>query len=75
MPKMAKSARQDAVNSPEVKQLLSGCRNLLVNLVVRLPGFLLVGEVLHVTRIWIIWDRGIIQLPGHQFYSCYVCDK
>jgi len=34
-----------------------------------------VGDVLHMTRTWIIWDKGIIQLLSRQLYSCYEYDK
>ena len=59
MPKTARSARQDTVNPPEVKKLLWGYRDLLVNLVVCLPVFngMRVGEILRMTRIWIVWDK------------------
>ena len=52
-------------------------RDLLVNLAVCLPVFtgMRVGGVLHITRTWIIWDKGVIQLPIRQVCICFGCNK
>ena len=75
MPKSLRRARNDALNAPEVEQLLFGCRDLLDNLIVRLPAYtgMRVGEVQHMTRTWIVWEKGIIELPSRQLCRCYEC--
>ena len=73
MSTILRRARNDALNPNEVEQLLLGCRDLLDNLIVRLPVFtgMRIGEVQHMTRTWIVWEKGIIELSSRQLCSCY----
>jgi len=72
-----RSAKEDALNPVEVDMLLNACRDLLDNLVVRLPLYagLRIGEVQHLKKSWLDWDKGIITLPARQQCSCYECRK
>jgi len=72
-----RSAKQDALNEVEAGMLLDACRDLLDNLVVRLPLFagLRIGEVQHLRKTWLDWDKGIIQIPARQLCQCYECRK
>jgi len=77
MPKTLRSAREDALNSAEAKQLLRACRDTLDHLVVRLPLYcgLRIGEVQHLRRTWVNHEKGLIELPARQLCHCYECRK
>ncbi len=72
-----RSAKEDAPTEVESQLLLIACRDLLDNLVVRLPLYagLRIGEVQHLRNSWLDWDKGIITLPARQQCSCYECRK
>jgi len=72
-----RSAKEDALTEPEASILLSGCIDLLDNLVVRLPLYagLRIGEVQHLKNSWLDWEKGIITIPARQQCQCYECRK
>jgi len=72
-----RSAKEDVLTKPEAIQLLKACSDLLDNLVVRLPLYagLRIGEVQHLKKSWLDWDKSIITLPARQQCSCYECRK
>lgn len=72
-----RSAKEDALNQVETDILLTVCRDLLDNLVVRLPYYagLRIGEVQHLKQSWLDWDKGIITIPARQLCQCYECRK
>ena len=72
-----RSAKEDALNDVEAGMLLDACRNLLDNLVVRLPLYagLRIGKVQHLRQTWLNRDKGIIEIPAKQLCSCYECKK
>ncbi len=78
MPKSRlRSAKEDAPTEVESQLLLIACRDLLDNLVVRIPLYtgLRIGEVQHLRNSWLDWEKGIITLPARQQCSCYECRK
>ena len=72
-----RSAKEDALNPVEATMLLDACRDLLDNLTVRLPLYagLRIGEVQHLKKSWLDWDKGIIVIPARQQCQCYECRK
>ena len=72
-----RSAKEDAPTEVESQLLLIACRDLLDNLVVRLSLYagLRIGEVQHLRKSWLDWEKGIITLPARQQCSCYECRK
>jgi len=72
-----RSAKEDALNEVEAGMLLNACRDLLDNLTARLPLFagMRIGEVQHLKKSWLDWDKGIITIPARQQCSCYECRK
>lgn len=72
-----RSAKEDALNEVEAGMLLNACRDLLDNLVVRLPLYagLRIGEVQHLKKLWLDWEKDIIIIPARQQCSCYECRK
>jgi integrase len=78
MPKSRlRSAKEDTLTEVESQLLLNACRDLLDNLVVRLPLYagLRIGEVQHLKTSWLDWEKNIITLPARQECSCYECKK
>jgi integrase len=65
-PTKFRSAKEDVLNDVEAGMLLSACVDLLDNLVVRIPLYagLRIGEVQHLKKTWLVWDKGIIQIPA-----------
>jgi integrase len=59
------SAKQDAINDVEATMLLNACRDLLDNLIVRLPLYsgMRIGEVQHLKTAWLDWEKEIINIP------------
>ena len=57
-----RSAKEDALNPVEAGMLLNTCRDLLDNLTIRLPLYtgMRIGEVQHLKKSWLDWDKGII---------------
>ena len=72
-----RSAKEDALNEAESQLLLMACRDVLDNIVVRLPLYtgMRIGEVQHLRASWLDWDKGIIQIPARQVCQCYECRK
>ncbi len=72
-----RSAKEDALSQVEADILLTACCDLLDNLVVRLPLYagLRIGEVQHLKKSWLDWDKGIITMPARQQCQCYECRK
>ncbi len=72
-----RSAKEDALNEVEAPLLLNACRDLLDNLVVRLPLYagMRIGEVQHLRGTWLNWEKGIIEIPARQRCNCYECRK
>jgi len=72
-----RSAKEDALTGPQAGMLLDACRDLLDNLVVRLPLYagMRIGEVQHLKQSWLDWEKGIITLPARQQCGCYECRK
>ena len=63
-----RSAKEDVLTEPEAIQLLQACSDLLDNLVVRLPlhAGLRIGEIQHLKKSWLDWEKGILTLPARQ---------
>jgi len=57
-----RSAKEDALNEVEAGMLLNACRDLLDNLVVRLPLYagLRIGEVQHLKKPWLDWALSVL---------------
>ena len=72
-----RSAKEDALNPVEANMLLDACHDLLDNLTIRLPLYtgMRIGEVQHLKKSWLDWDKGIIIIPARQQCSCYECRK
>jgi integrase len=70
-----RSAKDDALNEAEANLMLSECRDLLDNLVVRLPLYagMRIGEIQHMRETWLNWEHGYIEIPARQYCSCYEC--
>ncbi len=78
MPKnKLRSAKEDVLNLVEASMLLDACRDLLDNLTVRLPLYcgLRIGEVQHLKKSWLDWEKSIITIPARQECRCYECRK
>lgn len=77
MPNTLRSSREDVLNDEECKVLLAACRDPLDHLVIRLALYcgMRVGEIQHMTRTWIIWERDIIEVASRQRCDCYECRK
>jgi integrase len=72
-----RSAKEDALNPVEATYLLNACKDLLDNLVVRLPLYagLRIGEVQHLRQSWLDRDKGMLTIPARQQCHCYECRK
>ena len=72
-----RSAKEDALTEVEAQLLNNACRDLLDNLVVRLPLYagLRIGEVQHLKKSWLDWEKGIMTIPARQQWQCYDCRK
>ena len=72
-----RSAKEDALNPVEADMMLIACRDLLDNLVVRLPYFagMRIGEIQHLRVTWLNWEKGHIEIPARQLCQCYECVK
>ena len=72
-----RSSKEDALNAEEARQLLRACRDELDHLTIRLPLFagMRIGEVQHMLRTWVDWDKGYIEIHSRQHCSCYECIK
>ena len=78
MPKSRlRSAKEDALTEVEAQLLLDACLDTLDNLVVRLPLFtgMRIGEVQHLKKSWLDWEKLIIVIPARQVCQCYECRK
>ena len=75
--KVTRSAKEDVVNDVEVGILLRHCRDLLDQIVIRIPLYtgMRIGEVQHMRNTWVNFDKGYIQIPSRQACGCFECRR